>query len=68
MADMKERGRLGSRAGINNNRAVLEFDVIEQVRQRYTGRRGELTALAREFGVSRVSIRNWIDGRYRCQS
>lgn len=65
MRDMKERGRLGKRLGADNNQAVLSDAQITSVRTRYTGARGELTAFAKEFGVSRTSISNYVRGVYR---
>ena len=67
MQDMTARGRLGNRLGFNNNQAEVEFDKVSEVRARFTGKRGELTALAKEYGVSRPTIRNWVTGAYRCQ-
>ena len=65
MQDMVQRGRLGARKGEANNQATLSDDQVEEIRSRLTGRRGELTRLGKEYGVSRVTIANIRDGRYR---
>lgn len=65
MRDMVERGRLGLRLGETNNQATKSDDVVAKVRAEYTGKRGELTALGKRYGVSRVTIKNWISGAYR---
>lgn len=66
MRDMVDRGRLGKRRGATNNQAVLPDHTVNDIVRLYTGRRGELTALAARYGVSRQSISNYINGRYRC--
>ena len=65
MRDMVERGRQGLRKGETNNQAFLSDDTVAEIRSLYTGQRGELTALAKRFGTSRVSIKNYVTGRYR---
>ena len=63
--DMLDRGRLGLRKGETNNQAVLSNEQVEEVKRLYTGARGELTSLGKRFGVSRVTIKNIVSGRYR---
>lgn len=63
--DVIKRGRLGLRKGFTNNQAVLPDETIAAIRAEYTGKRGELTALGKKYGVSRVSIKNYVSGRYR---
>lgn len=65
MRDMVERGRLGNRKGEANSAAVLPDETVAEIRRLYTGRRGELTALAARFGVSPVTVANYVKGRYR---
>ena len=64
-ADVVSRGRLGRRKGEQNNQATLSDEQVQEVRSLLTGRRGELTELGRRFGVSRVTIANIRDRRYR---
>lgn len=68
MRDMVERGRQGKRLGEDNNQAALSDEQVAEIRRLYTGRRGELTALGIRFGVSRVSVSNYVHGRFRCHT
>lgn len=63
IADKVARGRCA--VGEDNGQATVGNEVVDMVRKLYTGERGQLTELARRFGVSRVSIKNWVSGRYR---
>ena len=65
MRDMVSRGRLGKRLGFDNNQATCDDSVVAAVRSEYTGKHGELTALGKKYGVSRVTIREWLKGTYR---
>lgn len=65
MQDMVERGRLGKRKGETNGMAYLPDTTVAEIRRLYTGRRGELTALAVRFNTSRTSITNYVKGVYR---
>ena len=60
IADKVLRGRCA--AGHDNGMATVSNADVELCRSIYTGRRGELTALGKRFGVSRVTIRNWVSG------
>lgn len=58
MDDMNRKGR-HSRVGLKgvmNPRSVLTEDDVRAIRELYRGRRGELTALSKRFGVSRPVI------------
>jgi len=65
MKDMLDRNRLGKRAGQDNNMATVSDKDVALCRGLYSGKRGELTALGKRFGVSRVTIKNWVSGAYR---
>lgn len=65
MRDRWLKGRYSSAAGEKNGRAKLTAEQVAEIRTRYTGARGEQTALAREYGVSPgqvwaiVNARSW---------
>lgn len=42
--------------GEANNQARLTAEQVEEIRERFTGKYGQVIALAREYGVSRQSI------------
>lgn len=57
--DVVLRGRLGLRKGETNNQATLTDLEVAHIRAAYTGKRGELTALGRQYNTSRTTIK-WI--------
>ncbi len=65
MADMAAKGR-ASRAARNTGEAhpLSRFteEQIADIRRRYTGKRGEQAALAREFGVTRSAVHLIVKG------
>lgn len=54
--DRDDQGRTARLSGWRNGQAKLTDDDVAEIRRRYTGRRGEQTALAREFGICRTVI------------
>lgn len=63
MADKLAKRRQARLRGESNGQAKLtEADVID-IRSRYTGRRGEQIALAREYDVTATAIRLVVKGR-----
>lgn len=64
MADSSSKGRQkNTRAGDKNGRAVLSHEQVSQIRLRYVPRRGILTEMAREYGVSRSAISQVVLGK-----
>jgi hypothetical protein len=61
-ADRKAHGT--DPVGERNPRARLNWGQVSLIRERYTGARGEITALAREFGVSHGAMCAVLDGRH----
>ena len=53
----------GLRVNNGGHRAVFTQEQAEEIRAKYTGKRGEQTLLAREYGVSRSIIFNIINNR-----
>lgn len=66
MRDMVSKGRL-NRKGENNGRAKLTLNDVNKIRRLYKGKRGEQTALGKQFGVAQNTIRDivfnihWLD-------
>ena len=60
VADKVAKGRQLKGEQIHNAR--LTEAQVRDIRQRYTGRRGEVTALAREFRVHRITLRDVVLG------
>jgi hypothetical protein len=58
MNDMnaKGRGRPGKAYGELAHLAKLDWVKVREIRARYTGRRGEVASLAREYGISLSSM------------
>lgn len=58
--DRQRHGRTarGERGGL----AKLTAEQVAEIRRRYTGARGEFTALGAEFGVSRLTISRVVSG------
>lgn len=50
------------RSGEANPRAKLTADAVAQIRTAYNAQRGQLAALARQYGVSDGTIRKVVDG------
>jgi hypothetical protein len=48
--------------GEQHPRSKLTVDAVVQMRRRYTGKRGELTLFAKEFGVSKSTVFDVIKG------
>lgn len=69
--DMDSRGRRVSRVahpratGERNHRAKLTDRQVQDIRARYTGRRGEQTEIAQEYGVTQALISLVVRGGYR---
>lgn len=61
--DRVTRNREPDRTGINNGRAKLTEEQIRIIRQKYTGKYGELTKFAKKYGVSATSILYAIQGK-----
>lgn len=51
-------------SGERNPRALLNWEAVREIRSRYAGKRGEIAALSREFGVSHGAMRAVLDGRH----
>lgn len=54
--DRGDQGRTARLSGYRNGQAKLTAEDVAEIRRRYTGRRGEQSALAREFEISRTVI------------
>lgn len=52
-----DRTRHGTQSGENASRAKLNWETVRNIRSSFTGRRGEIAALARLHGVHRMTIR-----------
>jgi len=71
VSDMDSRGRRVSRvahpasAGERNHNAKLTDAQVAEIRQRYSGTRGEQTALAREYGVTQALVHMIVKGSHR---
>lgn len=52
MRDKIERGRANSPRGESNGSSVLTDAQVEEMRSKYTGQRGQKSALSREYGIS----------------
>ena len=67
MRDMAARGRGGmkGRYGPDHPKTILTDDQVAEIRSRYTGKRGELAALSREFGISANHVSWIIKGKRR---
>jgi hypothetical protein len=63
IADTSAKGRRADCGGRNNGRARLSADQVAEARASYTGRHGEVAALARRFGVSHGAMSHAIHGR-----
>ena len=62
MAEAVQRRRF-NHAGERNGRARLTAETVAEIRRRSTGRYGEQSALAREFGVSASAVAQLLRGR-----
>lgn len=60
MADQKARGR--TTAGERNYWAKLTVVQVRAIRERFGGTRGEITQLAREYGVEETTMRQVVRG------
>lgn len=66
LENMKDKSAKGRQAqGEGHGMVTQSDDVVEQCRAMYTGKRGELTQLARRFGVSVATVFNWVNKKYR---
>lgn len=69
--DMDRRGRRVARVphpaarGERNHNARLTNDQVSAIRSRYTGKRGEQSALAREYGVTPQLVQLIVRGSHR---
>lgn len=57
-----DRTRHGTQAGENHSRAVLDWATVRCIREHYSGKRGEISALARKHGLTREGMRAVIRG------
>ena len=64
-ADKASRNRVPRLNGETNPAARLTDAQVAEIRTRYTGRRGELSALAREYGCHRTNVLAIVRGRSR---
>lgn len=65
-ADMAGKGRacrVARFAGDDHPNARLTAEQVADIRRRYTGRRGQQAAFAREFGVSKSAVHLVVHGR-----
>lgn len=63
MADKTARGRHPDYAGHRNPNAKLTPEQVAEIRERYTGKWGEQSALGREYGVYGSTIRDIVQNR-----
>lgn len=65
-ADKVARDRCSRLTGERNGRATTTWAIVEELRRRHTGKYGEVTALAKEFGLDRsvvsaiVNYKTWV--------
>lgn len=57
-----DRTMHGTQAGENHPRSRLAWTTVRDIRRNYAGRRGEISALARQHGLHRESMRQIIRG------
>lgn len=62
-AAMKGRVKTPRFSGAEHPQAQLSDDNVQEIRRRYTGRRGEQSALAREFGVTPTTVWRVVRGK-----
>jgi hypothetical protein len=66
MADMKAKGRgTGPGSGEKHPRAKLTNRQVAEARARFTGERGQISALAREYGIAPRSMGHILHGERR---
>lgn len=68
LADMERHGRHvppPTHWGEAHHNATLTFEQVTEIRSRYTGARGDLAALSREYGVADVTILRYVRGQSR---
>ncbi len=58
-----DRRRHGTQAGELQSRAILKWETVRRIRAGYSGKWGEITALARQHGVKKETMRELIRGR-----
>lgn len=64
--DARDRGRARANpGGERHHRATLSDAQVNEIRQRYTGAWGEISALGREYGVGHRCIGRLLDGTRR---
>lgn len=66
MADMAAKGRasrVARFAGDDHPNSRLTADQVADIRRRYTGKRGQQAAFAREFGVTKSAVHLVVHGR-----
>lgn len=56
MTDSSAKGRQSGNVGECNGRAKIDAEQVAQIRARSTGRYGELSELAREFGLTSATV------------
>jgi hypothetical protein len=65
MEDRRVRG--GTSKGEDHYAATIDWNTVREIRGKYTGKRGEQTELAKEYGVSAaviwtiVNYKRWIE-------
>lgn len=63
--DRVERGRCNTPSGERNGSAKLSNKQVDEIREKYSGVRGEVSSLAREYGVGRSCISKILRGDRR---
>lgn len=63
IADRVAKGRPSAPSGERNGRSKLTWGQVREIRARWTGRHGQASALAREYGVADTQIHGIVRGR-----
>jgi hypothetical protein len=59
--DMATKGRAAQ--GVRNGSARLTEDDVRTIRARYTGKRGDMTRIGREYGMGSGSVSRILSGK-----
>lgn len=65
MRDAIERGRLSPQTGVSNGNALLTDAQVRSIRSGYTGRHGDKSRIAREYGISTGYVSKLLAGQFR---
>jgi hypothetical protein len=63
MKDMYQKGRKKSLCGERHPWSKLKLKDVNKIRSIYAGERGQIVALAKEYGVGRQTIREVVHGK-----